>query len=173
MHVIAYTGQSDSTLKLYSEQYDQTLICMDSGSSFRNNISVGYIPSNVELNITRRPPNTSFRKIEDLEAEDIRALYMIKYKIQEPKNTRSIIKKVLSGNPNRGIPQIMNSSLIMDLLPLIDPESKTTQAIMFLCKNYDIDERQIWDNFQLTSRELKVYVENIDHEDFTKIYNSL
>lgn len=172
MFVLTYTGQNDQTLRDISKEKSHTLICLDSGESFRTSISDKYKPSNCELAITKRPDNVSFRRIPGLEAEDIKSLWLFKKKIQEPTgNTRTQIKKILTGNLNKGVSPICPSEFIMDILHEIDPNWTIQHAIKWVTDNCPVDDKQIQLNYRLLSRDMSTYMVYL--ENFSEIYQSL
>lgn len=172
MYIISYTGQNDKTMREIAKVHSQTLVCLDSGTSFRTKIHSGYIPSNVQLEITKRPENTEFRLIQGLEAEDIKSLWLFKKKIQEPTgNTRTQIKKILTGNLNKGVSPICPSEFIMDILHEIDPNWTIQHAIKWVTDNCPVDDKQIQLNYRLLSRDMSTYMVYLDN--FSEIYQSL
>ena len=172
MFVLTYTGQNDQTLREVSKEKSHTLICLDSGESFRTEINKNYKPTNCELAITKRPDNVSFRRVPGLEAEDIRALFLIKNKLQDPiSNTRTLIKKVLLGNEAKGIQNIFDPKTIQSVLPEIDPNWTSKYALAWCINNLPIYEDSLMTNYLLTSRELHIYMQYLP--EFTMIYRSL
>lgn len=172
MNVITYSGQTDYTLREITQGYPHTLVCLDSGTSFRTIIDSNYKPSNLELAITKRPMNISFRQIPGLEASDIKALYETKHRIsQNDVNVRTLAKQILSGNESKGIKSLMQPSRVIDVVSLIDTAWTVDQTLYFLVSNYQLTDKDVTTNYALLSCELKIYMEFLPN--FYSIYQSL
>ena len=126
----------------------------------------------MELMITRRHPNMEFIRIPGLEAEDIKALYLIKRKVSEPSfNSRTLVRKILSGNFMRQIPSLMDPVSVDGILRMIDADASHQSVLDFLKKNTDIEPALIDLNYLLVSRELIVYMEHFP--GLNDVYNRL
>lgn len=175
MYAMAYSGQNDDTMRGISQKYPHTLVCLDSGTSFRNKIFSGYKPSNQELKITKRPLNIEFRSIPDLEAKDILALWRIKKKIQTPEvNSRTIARRILMGNENKGIPTILDDQERIDaLVSLVDLKKTPLEVTAWLSDLLDDEHnpKTIYQNYMLTTRELWIYMSHFS--GFDETYRSI
>ncbi|NOT38547.1 MAG: hypothetical protein HOP11_14340 [Saprospiraceae bacterium] len=169
--VITYTGQTENTIKDLLQEYGYLLITLDSGTSFRTHFSPKFKASKIDLNLTRRFPNVKFKLVQGLEAEDIKSLYETKTKTASTPNTKTVIKKILLGNPIKGVPELMSEDLIKDLLPLVNSEWKSEQAMLFVADNYPVSHEDIRNNYLCLSREFRVYVNYLPN--FYEIYNSI
>lgn len=171
-HVIAYSGQNDDTMKLISQRNQHTLVCLDSGESFRQKLYPAYTPACMELNITRRHPNMEFIRVPGLEAEDIRAIYLIKHKVSEPSfNARTLTRKILGGNFMRNIPQLMDPVSVDSIMQMVEGDTPFQSVLKFLKENTDIEPAMIDLNYRLVSRELIIYMDHFD--GLNELYNRL
>lgn len=170
--MIVYSGQNDDTIRLISEKYPRTLICLDSGTSFRNKIYSYYAPSNIALNLTTRPHNVEFITIQDLEAEDIKALFLIKNKIEEPSvSNKTLIRKILQGNPIKKIPTLMLPDDIDEYIRNMNGVEQTLKPALYIEATTSIPRYRIEMNEKLLTKELEIYRTNLDN--FDEIYKRI
>lgn len=170
-HILAYSNQNDDTIKELTFRYPHILICLDSGTSFRNaSLFNGYIPSNNPLKLTKRPMGVEFIQHQGLEAKDLMALFLIKNKIEEPKRSnKTLLSKILLGNSFRGIPQLCTPENSKYYVENFDPDIPLWKAYNILEEEFGIPYQRLYLNEQLFSYKLNLYMECL--EDFETIYN--
>ena len=170
--VIAYNNQTPDFFRKLILTHEEVLICLNSGESFRQKIEAGYIPNREVTPKFNRLPGIRFQRWSGLEAEDLKYLWTVKYNGSPEQSLKTICKKVLIGNPEKGIPTLLHGShFLSDILPKISLKWTTPQALDFISKELDIDHNDVSKNFYLTARNMELYRTRLD--DFDKLYKIL
>lgn len=164
--VLTYSNQSIEYINKLVVENESVLICLDSGTSFRQDIYSGYRPSDNKFNF-ERPKGVKFLQIKGLEAEDIIALHKIKNKIPFRKNNYNMM---LTGDFKRGIPSLMKAYTFykIGVKYLIKSDDPYPKIKKLLTSNHKISEDLLDFNYFLTSKELNVYMKHLNN--FDKIY---
>lgn len=168
MNVITFADQSKDFFRKQAEENSDVLICLDSGTSFRQKIEPGYIPNPARLP-TIRFQNIRFQRWTDLEAEDLKYLWLTKYIGRPEQSIKMVCKKILEGNPTKGIPTLLPNHLFLsDILPSIKLDWSRPKALDYISAELDIDKNDISRNYELTAKNMELYRAHIP--DFDKLY---
>jgi hypothetical protein len=172
-YVLAYSNQNDDTIKELTLRHPHILICLDSGTSFRNKALLNsYIPTNNQLRLTKRPNGVEFIQFPDCEARDLMALWLIKNKIEQPKrSTKAQISKILLGNSVRGIPELASPENSKNYTDDIHPDAPLWQAFNFIEDEFGIPYFKLNLNNELFSLNLNTFMAYLP--DFETIYDKL
>ena len=169
MNVISYNNQTPEFFRKQAQEHEDTLICLNSGTSFRQKIDRGYIANPEALPDFERFKNIRFQRWSDMEAEDLRYLWQCKYLGRPDQSIKMVCKKILEGNPTKGIPTLLpNHIALTDVLPNIKLGWSQLKAFDYICDNLDLDKNDISRNYELTARNMELYRTNIP--DFDKLY---
>lgn len=164
--ILRYINQSIEYINTLVKENESVIIALDSGTSFRNEIYPDYIPDNNKY-LFERVPRAKYLMIEGLEAEDIVALYNIKY---HHKTKPINYNYILTGNIKNGIPRLVNTFTYYRIKKKIDSSlyKDWHKVKTMIAKDHKISNNELEINYQLTSYNLNFYVQNIKNID--KIY---